>query len=349
MLVIKEKPGLHALAFLFLAFASLTACDANRTHQLYSGEIMGTSWSVQISEEARSGEQRSVAEDISALLKKVDQQMSTYKQDSSLSLLNRSLPGSLVQVPAELFEVLLLAKTIHEQSEGAFDASIGPLVDLWGFGSALKPKDSVPSPSDVAAALSKLGQDAIEFDPAALTVRRNRDVELDLSAIAKGYAVDRVVRHLYKIGYRNFLVEVGGELRASGTNKRDEMWTIGIETPVVQRGVPFHAAQLHNKSIATSGDYRNFYELEGVRYSHTLDPRTGRPVTHRLASVTVVHDSAAAADAWATALNVLGHEEGLKLADKQVLAAYFILRTKDGFEAKESRAFTAYNESLNVE
>lgn len=343
----RHKPPLAA-SFLFAFTLALAGCDTARPHHVFTGAIMGTSYSVQIAEALVTPEQLGVEAQLASILAEVDQAMSTYKPESELSQFNRSAVAEPVTISAELLEVLQTSLDVHRHSNGAFDVSVGPLVDLWGFGASFEQDvQSVPSDEAIAQALAGIGLDALSLDRSERTATRQKDIQIDLSAVAKGYAVDRLVRHLTKLGLKNYLVEVGGELRAAGVNKHGRLWTIGIETPSLQRAVPYQAVSLKQKAIATSGDYRNYFEHEGRRYSHTLDPRNGRPVKHHLASVTVVHDTAAQADAWATALNVLGPEDGLQLANQLELAAYFILRSDEAFESKESSAFSAYNQSIS--
>ncbi|MFK7730047.1 MAG: FAD:protein FMN transferase [Pseudomonadales bacterium] len=337
-----EKPEHCVLAFLILI--ALQACGNEQPYQVFSGRIMGTTWSVQLAEAIKTTEQQQAVDKIAQLLADVDQSMSTYKQDSELSRINAAGLGSY-PLSAPLFSVLQLAKNINQRSDGAFDVTIGPLVNLWGFGSGAAPA-AVPEQSRIDALLANTGMQGLELDATARHLLVKQSVQMDLSAIAKGYAVDRVALGLIKAGLRNFLVEVGGELRASGVNKNGNHWVIGIETPVQSRRQAYSGVMLKHKSIATSGDYRNFFEVEGKRYSHTLDPRSGYPVAHTLASVSVIADSAAAADAWATALNVLGPEQGMKRAEQEQLAAFFIVRDGESFVARESSAYKAYTEDL---
>lgn len=337
-----EKPEPFVLAFFILLV--LQACSTERPNQVYSGQIMGTTWSVQVAQVLETTEQQQAVTRVEQLLAEVDHSMSTYKPESELNRINAAGRGSY-RLSAPLFAVLRLAKDINERSAGAFDVTVGPLVALWGFTSDVAPS-TVPAQSAIRALLDNTGMQHVQLHAKERLLTLAEPVELDLSAIAKGYAVDKVALSLIKSGLRNFLVEVGGELRAAGVNKNGNHWVIGIETPVEDRRQAYSGVMLKQKSIATSGDYRNFFEVDGKRYSHTLDPRTGYPVAHSLASVTVVADSTAAADAWATALNVLGPNEGLQLAEREGLAAFFIVREGDTFVSRESSAYTAYTDTL---
>jgi thiamine biosynthesis lipoprotein len=216
------------------------------------------------------------------------------------------------------------------------------LVNLWGFGP--QPAGAIPDAAAIAAAQARLGLNALHIDRSAGTVTFDKALTLDLSGIAKGYAVDAVAGLLQDLGFASFLVEIGGELRLQGARPDGRSWIVAVERP--QGGMPeaFTRLDLHGKAagLAGSGDYRNYREVDGRRYSHEIDPRTGRPVAHTLASVTVLATTAAAADAWATALMVLGPDEGRAVADSEGLAAYFILRGPNGFEPAYTAAFARY-------
>jgi thiamine biosynthesis lipoprotein len=243
-----------------------------------------------------------------------------------------------------LLDVLEPAQTLSELSGGAFDVTVGPLVNLWGFGPVDAP-DAIPSASDIAAARNRVGYQHLELRrPAQL--RKQRELYIDLSAIAKGYAVDRMAQYLLARGCESFLVEIGGEVRVHGRKSGGAAWRIGVESPDPDAlgGVlrVIRTEQLEGIAMATSGDYRNFLELGGQRFSHTIDPRTGVPVAHRLASVTVLHGSTLWADGFATLLNVMGPTEGFELAEREHLAALFVERTDTGFVERATSDFARY-------
>ncbi len=238
----------------------------------------------------------------------VDTAMSTYQDDSELSRFNRHGTEPF-EVSDSMIEVVSEAQRIAELSSGAFDITVGPLVDAWGFGP--DPGGDPPDADTIAVLLADNGFRRLDVDPEQRTLQKeNAAIRCDLSAIAKGYAVDRVALGLTDLGLVDFMVEIGGEVRAVGRNAVGEAWRIGIERPEAGSRGMWSAVALADAAMATSGDYRNYYEKDGVRISHTIDPRTGRPVTHRLASVRVIHPSCMTADALATAISVLGPEEG---------------------------------------
>jgi thiamine biosynthesis lipoprotein len=246
--------------------------------------------------------------------------------------------------------VVATALEVHGRSAGAFDITVGPLVDLWGFGGGSKQFDRVPTHAEIAAAAARIGSAALEvrLDPPALL--KHADREIDLSAIAKGYGVDRAALWLEGNGVVNYMVEVGGEVRTGGRNPQGRKWRIGIEAPeLLQQGRAITAMAISGESVATSGDYRNYFESGGRRYSHTIDPATARPVEHALASVTVVAADCKTADALATAIDVLGPDRGLAFAERENLPVYLLVRVGAGFESRHSAAFGPYLENADAE
>ena len=310
-----------------------------------NGTTMGTTWSVHVaSEDMGPSAMRSAAAAIQSTLDEVVASMSTWETDSELSLLNRSTSTEPQTISGPLLEVLTAAQTISQKSRGAFDVTVSPVVEAWGFGSAT-PIESLPSEEQIEEILRHTGHTLVVLDEKQSTLTKgDPQIEIDLSAIAKGYGVDRVAEKLESLGYFDYLVEVGGELRARGHRLDGRAWRVAIETPGEGLQEIHRVLELEDMAMATSGDYRNFFEHDGKRFSHTLDPRTGRPIEHELASVSVLHPSATFADAWATALNVLGAEEGYRLAEDEGLAAYFISDgpTATEFQVRATTAFARY-------
>lgn len=308
-----------------------------RPQWLFTGGTMGTSYTVKAVPSAANGpDMDAVAEAIRAALEDVNAKMSTYRPDSELSRFNSLQSTEPFPVSAETIAVFALAHEVSERSGGAFDVTVGPLVNLWGFGP--EERGERPPTDDLVAALrERVGYRNVVADPESNTLRKTRpDIYCDLSAIAKGYGVDQAARALEAAGVTDYMVEVGGEVRTRGLNAHGNPWRIGIERPDTADRTVELVVPLRDKSLATSGDYRNYYEEDGVRLSHTIDPRTGRPIRHALASVTVIADDCAVADAYATALMVLGPEQGMALAKQLNLAAFFILRTPEGTHEERS-------------
>lgn len=305
----------------------------------FSGPTMGTTFSVKVvAPEMNLATERAASDAIHEALDAVDRSMSTWREDSEIMALNRAAAGQPVEVSRDLLVVTGTALEVADASGGAFDPTVGPLVRAWGFGA--DGLASPPTPDVLEDIRRRVGWQHLILSEGASTISKGLDgMELDLSAIAKGHAVDRVFAALTELGHQDLMVEIGGEVRARGTGPTGGPWRIGIEVPDGMPGQVRKIVPLSGRAMATSGDYRNYREVDGVRLSHTIDPRSGAPVRHGLASVTVFAPTCMAADAWATALNVLGPEEGPQLAEALELPAYFIVRSGDGFSDVETVAF----------
>lgn len=310
-----------------------------------TGPTMGTTFNVKVvtNDQTEANRER-LTSLVREALDGVDEHMSTYRSDSEIEKFNR---GDTEPFPASqgLLEVVAEAQRVALLTGGAFDITVGPLVDLWGFG----PPGMAETPDEEALQnlVAVTGFEQLEVDVEGGTLRKARaDCRIDLSAIAKGFGADQVSVALERQGLPNHMVEVGGEVRARGLNGSDQVWRIGIERPIFAgRSVQF-VVPLADLSLATSGDYRNFVERDGVRISHTIDPRTGRPISHNLASVSVIHASCMTADGLATALSVLGPDEGFEVAERQKIPAYFLVRVADDeFEERQTSIWTSLIEN----
>jgi len=327
----------------------LAACSAGQPARPIelSGPTMGASWTVKIapgpqgmSSEERSGIDRTIRD----TLTRIESLLSTWDPDSELSRFNRSSGSDPFPVAAETFDVFRWAVTLDEETGGALDVTVAPIVEAWGFGPAAGPTRSGPDPNELAHLLESTGTRHLQLDPGGRWVRKLRPgVRCDFSALAPGYAADRLASMLVERGIGGFLVDVGGELVARGRNAEGEPWQVAIERPADRkRRVAARVLPLQDAAIATSGDYRNYREVNGKRVTHIVDPRTGRPVSHRLASVTVVDSLCVRADALATALMVLGPEQGMELARRLDLAVLFMVRSSTGgFDDRTTPRFDA--------
>ena len=309
------------------------------------GETMGTTWSVSLVVDRQDVAAANNA--IQQALDSVVSQMSTWESTSDLSRFNRALPGTWFDLPAGFFTVLEHAIDIASSSGGAYDPTVGPLVDLWGFG---PPGRTAMAPSEpaIAAARAACGWRKLTLDKQQRRARQPGGLHVDFSGIAKGYGVDQVAQALRRLGFQSYLVEVGGELRGQGTKPDGEPWWVELERPLSVDGKSVTIATtlvaLHGLAVATSGDYRRYFDADGVRYSHTIDPRSGYPVANPITSVTVLHPECMVADAVATALTVMGVEEGRMWASRQGLAALFITRDESGLQETLTPAMTAMTE-----
>jgi FAD:protein FMN transferase len=309
----------------------------------FDGNIFGTFYQVTIMDPLTQGESLELEEGFKAELESVDQAMSTYRDDSELIAFNEAPLDEWQPLSNELIDVLAISQSVAEASHGAFDITVGDLVNLWSFGPGARP-ETVPSDDALSEELAQVGIDALEIDTQNMQARRTRDVFVDLSGVAKGHGTDRVAAYLEQQGLEHYLVNIGGELIARGLRDEEEQtpWQIGIEVPENGQQRAQHIIPLESMSVATSGDYRNYFEVDGQRFSHTIDPRTGRPVTHQLASVSVFHPSNAWADAWATALLVVGEQEAMQLAIENNLKVLLLVRDGEQWRSIASPEFVNY-------
>ncbi|MEX0819169.1 MAG: FAD:protein FMN transferase [Pirellulaceae bacterium] len=306
----------------------LAGCDESRTPVEISGATMGTQYHITVAQAPRDIAIDALQRDIDAELHRINAQMSTYLPDSEISKFNSQNDVHWFEVSPEFASVVQRARSISEETAGAFDVTVGPLVNRWDFGPERTNLD-MPSAAEVATLKQAVGFRLIEVRDKPPALRKQRpDVQIDLSAIAKGFAVDRIIQLLEARGLKNCMAEIGGEIRVRGTKPGRAAWRVGIERPVTNARVVQRVVHLRDAALATSGDYRNFIEVDGRQYSHMIDPRTGFPVDHRLASASVIADDCLSADAWATALMVLGPEDGYQLAQQRGLAALLIERTE---------------------
>ncbi len=304
------------------------------------GLTMGTSWRVMLDATTRTPDS-SLQVAIQDRLDQIEQSMSTWKDDSEVSRFNRLDSVEWFPVSDDSAVVVTEALRVAELSRGAFDPTVAPLIRLWSFDTGSQSRQ-IPSDADIEEARNHCGWQKLEVrrDPPAMR-KFDPKLQINLSAIAKGYAVDEVSKLLDASGCSNHLVEIGGEMRARGQKPDGSLWQVGVEAPDELSRRVHRALALKDQSIATSGDYRNFFEVDGRRYSHTIDPKTGRPVSHSLASVTVVASNCMQADALATAINVLGPERGMALANQENVAALLIQRDGDRLTDKQTLSFAA--------
>jgi len=320
-----------------LAFHAPPA-DGEAAERELTGRTMGTAYHVKCllggsagaDAQSRAAFEASLAARVEDCLEEINAKMSAFRKDSELSRFNAWPRTTPFAVSTETLEVFLMARRVSELSGGAFDITVGPIVNAYGFGAGEK-IPHFPTEEETRALRERVGYWMIEADPVRATISKGRpDICCDLAAIAKGYGVDKVAEVLEKNGVRDYMVEIGGEARTKGRNAQGQIWRIGIERPADYARAVERVVALRDCSMATSGDYRNFYMVNGARICHEIDPRTGRPIQHNLASASVIHEKCAMADAFATAIMVLGPGEGAAFAERQGLAVLLIVRNPDG-------------------
>ncbi|EGM76607.1 membrane-associated lipoprotein involved in thiamine biosynthesis [Rheinheimera sp. A13L] len=334
--------GLKQHFFAFVVVVTLAACaKPDNEKVLLEGKTMGTTYHVSYISQPGMPDQQQVQAQIDLALKEVNQVASTYIKDSELSLFNSSDSTE----PREASEMLrlLFAEGIRlaQLTDGYLDITVGPLVNLWGFGPTHRP-EKVPDDAAITMARTQIGAQYLQLDGTRV-YKTKPQLYVDLSTIAKGYGVDLVAEVLEQQGINNFLAEIGGEIRLKGSSLENKDWTVGLEKPVAEGRVLQRLIRPKDNAVATSGDYRIFFEENNQRYSHLIDPKTGKPVTHMMLSSTVIHPSCMTADGLSTAFMVMGPEKAMELADQQQIAALFIVKNQQGeFVELYSKAFEPY-------
>jgi thiamine biosynthesis lipoprotein len=323
------------LSVLLLAVVTLSGCGEQLLE--FGGPTMGSRYSVKYlrGDKGPTVEQAQAATE--AILAEVDQQLSTYRDDSLIAQFNAMPANSCQPMPAQLLALVAFAEQLSVQSAGAFDLTLEPLLNLWGFG----PQSSiqqVPTAAQIAQVSERVGYQHLRVDGQLLC--KDADVAVDFNSIGAGYAVDRISARLAELGVSSYLVEATGELKAQGQKPDGSAWRIAIEAPLEHQQVAEKILSLDGYGVSTSGDYHNYFERDGLRYSHSLDPQTGAPIRHTLAQVTVVDRSVQRADGLSTLLMVLGPELGLQFAEREGIAALFVSRAPQGFVSRASSTFT---------
>jgi thiamine biosynthesis lipoprotein len=324
-------------AFSVVLFASVTLSGCGEQVLEFGGPTMGSSYSVKYLPGAKGPTVELAQAATEAILAEVDLQLSTYRDDSLIAQFNALPANSCQPMPAQLLALVAFAEQLSVQSGGAFDLTLEPLLNLWGFG----PQSSieqVPTPAQIAEVSERVGYQHLRVDGQLLC--KDAAVAVDFNSIAAGYAVDRISTRLAELGVSSYLVEATGELKAQGQKSDGSAWRIAIEAPLEHQQVAQKILSLDGYGVSTSGDYHNYFERDGLRYSHSLDPQTGAPIRHTLAQVTVVDRSVQRADGLSTLLMVLGPELGLQFAEREGIAALFVIRAPQGFVSRASSTFT---------
>ena len=305
-------------------FLLIISCEQPRYTNEINGYTMGTSYSIKIIEN-RVLDLNNVSSEIDLILRDINKQMSTWDEESEISKLNRNKSDSLIKVSADLYSVIKESLKISKKTQGAFDVTIFDLMSLWGFGP--RANNDYPSDSMILNALKSSGWEKLTLEDEGLS-KKNPNLKLDLNAIAKGYAVDKVHQKILEMGFKDVFIEIGGEVKCSGQNKFKKKWRVGVEDPISSSKNIIKVINLEDRAMATSGNYRNFVDLNGLILGHTLDPRIGKPIKSEVLSVTVISSSCMRADAWATALMVMNFKKGQEMIElEDDLDVFWILDT----------------------
>ncbi|MCF1428232.1 MAG: FAD:protein FMN transferase [Shewanella sp.] len=318
----------------------ITACSNSSPQMSLAGNTMGTTYQIKLVPNDNLPDPQLLQAEIDMALEQVNDQMSTYRPNSELSRFNQLALTQSVLVSPDTLKVVQEGIKLYQVTDGALDITLGPLVNLWGFGPDARPT-TVPSEADIESAMARTGIDGIRISGDRLE-KNKPGLYVDLSSIAKGFGVDKIASILDKYGVTGYLVEIGGELSLKGTKADGHPWRIAVEQPSEDTRTVQLVIEPKDIAIATSGDYRNYYEEEGQRFTHIIDPRTGYPIKHKLASVTVLDKSCMVADGLATAMMVMGTEASLTLAQQLGLAVMLIEKQDEGFKTYYSEAFKRY-------
>lgn len=316
--------------------AALTGCLFQDKLETFAGPTMGSTYTVKYVAHADVPAREQLQREIETILADIDQQMSTYRSDSDIEVFNALPAGACKSMPAGILELVEAGQRLSDDSDGAFDLTVEPLLNLWGFGPQGR-GEVVPTAEQIADTMQRVGQRHLRIDGEQLC--KDAAVEVDFNSIAAGYAVDKVSASLEAAGVQSYLVEITGELRAEGRKPDGSAWRVAIEAPRDNERVAQRIIELDGLGVSTSGDYRNYFERDGKRYSHTLDPLSGAPIEHRLAAVTVVDKSTLRADGLSTLLMVLGPERGMAYATQRDIAAFFVIHEGQEFISKSTEAF----------
>ena len=314
----------------------LSGCDNGDSLESFGGPTMGSTYSIKYVRHAGLPAANAVQAQVEKILAEVDQQLSTYRSDSDIERFN-DLPANRCQkMPAPVLKLIRFGEQLSEQSEGAYDLTVEPLLNLWGFGPQAR-EEKVPTAQALADVRQRVGYQHLRIDRDQLC--KDAAVEVDFNSIAAGYAVDTIAARLEAMGIHDYLAEATGELKASGKKLDGSPWKIALEEPRDDKQVAQKIIAVDGYGLSTSGDYRNYFQQGGRRYSHTFDARTGAPVSHTLASVTVINPSALMADGLSTLLLILGPERGWDYAEKHDIGAFFVIRADTGFVTRSNQAF----------
>ncbi len=322
---IKKFLVTHVTLIIVTLFNS--SCSSEKYYNAeIKGNAMGTFYFIEVIDVPIEIKIKNIELEIKNSLIKANKILSNWDEESEISIINKINKTKAIKISDELNEVFKTAYEINIKSNGFFDLTLDPIIELWGFGYKNKQMEIIPTDEQIKKALSLIGQKSFlknDFDNNELT-KKIKNLKINLSSIGKGYGIDLIGKKLDQLGIKNYIINIGGDILTKGYNSKKENWVIGIENPNLKEKLIKEIVNITNKGLATSGDYKNFFTKNGNRYSHIINPKTGKPITHSTKSVTVIHEDSMKADGWATAFLVLGSLEGLKIAEKEKIAVLFI-------------------------
>lgn len=322
----------------------LYGCGNGDSVESFGGPTMGSTYSIKYVRHAGLADPEQVRKEVEGILGEIDRQMSTYRSDSDIERFNALPANSCQKMPTAVLELIRVGEQLSVQSEGSYDLTVEPLMNLWGFGPQGR-EEKVPSAAALSEVLQRVGHQHLRIDGDQLC--KDSAVEVDFNSVAAGYAVDRIATRLDAMGIHDYLAEATGELKAKGKKLDGSPWRVALEEPRDDQQVAERIINVDGYGVSTSGDYRNYFLQDGRRYSHTFDARSGAPVLHDLASVTVIHPSALMADGLSTLLLILGPQRAWDYAEKHDIGAFFVIRADTGFVIRTSKAFERLSGAKN--
>ena len=335
--------------FIFIFFFIFSCSKDQNYNALIKGNTMGTYYLIEVVEVSNKLHIDKIKIVIEDTLKMANKILSNWDNNSEISKINKNKTTMPIKLSNELNKVFKTANKINIKSNGFFDLTLDPIIDIWGFGYESKQLEIIPSDEQIKNALSLVGQQSLlkfNFDNNELT-KKNKNLKINLSSIGKGFGIDLIGKKLDQLGIDNYIINIGGDILTKGHNKKNKDWIIGVENPNLKEKLIKEIVNLTDKGLATSGDYKNFFTKNGKKYSHIINPNTGKPITHSTKSVTVIHKNSMKADGWATALLALGSVDGLKIAEKEKIAVLFIDNIDNKLIKFESNAFLDLKNNIN--
>ena len=335
--------------FIFIFFIIFSCSKDQNYNAQIKGNTMGTYYFIEVVEVSNKLHIDKIKIEIEDTLKMANKILSNWDNNSEISKINKNKTTMPIKLSDELNKVFKTANKINIKSKGFFDLTLDPIIDIWGFGYESKQLETIPSDEQIKNALSLVGQQSLlkfNFDNNEL-IKKNKNLKINLSSIGKGFGIDLIGKKLDQLGIDNYIINIGGDILTKGHNKKNEDWIIGIENPNLKEKLIKEIVNLTNMGLATSGDYKNFFTKKGKKYSHIINPNTGKPITHSTKSVTVIHKNSMKADGWATALLALGSVDGLKIAEKEKIAVLFIDNIDNKLIKFESNAFLNLKININ--
>ena len=319
------------IIFLIISTLLLYCSEDKKNNIELKGNTMGTYYLVSLVDVPKNLSKKKIEIEIKNTLLKANKILSNWDKSSEISELNNNKTIKPIQISNELLDVVSEANSINMKSNGFFDITLDPLIELWGFGySKGKIIERVPNKDKIRDTLTLVNQNLLlEINSNNQLIKKNKNVRLNLSALGKGYGIDLIGKKLDYLNINNYIIDIGGDIFAKGHNKNNKDWVVGIENPKLNEKLIKEIVNVSNKGVATSGEYKNYFSKDGTKYSHIINPKNGMPITHSTKSVTVVDKNAMSADGWATALIAMGSEVGLKVAEKEKIAVMFIDQVDD--------------------